>query len=95
MSDQLPEFNEQLPDFNEPEKRCPKCDGEMVQGFLIDRGPGPSGTAIQVAHWIEGPPKKSFWMGTKVDGNAIPIGTFCCSSCGFLESYAQRCFAAQ
>ena len=73
-------------------KRCPKCDGEMIQGFVLDQAPG----SFQVPSWTPGAPASSFWFGTKIDRkNSIPIGSFCCSSCGFLESYAQRQFAAK
>lgn len=85
MDDELPEL--------EIEQRCPKCDGEMQQGFLLDSA---DGGARLVSRWVEGPPQKSFWLGTKVNlEDAIPIGTFRCKSCGFLESYAQRRFAPQ
>ena len=85
-------MSDQISEVDEAEKRCPKCDGEMVQGFLMDATYG----SIRVASWVKGPPKKAFWTGTKVDiGYELPIGTFRCSSCGFLESYAQRKFAAQ
>lgn len=71
---------------------CPKCEGEMVQGFVPDHG---HGGAILVSSWVAGPPAKSFWYGTKVQGKGIPIGTFRCASCGYLESYARAEFARQ
>jgi hypothetical protein len=72
------------------EFRCPKCDGEMSQGFVLDSTYG----ARLVDQWFEGAPRKSFWYGTKLpDGKSIPIGTFRCTSCGFLESYAREEFA--
>lgn len=65
----------------------------MIHGFIMDYADGP---ARMVSHWAEGEPKKSFWMGTKMPENKlIPIGTFRCNSCGFLEAYAREEFAAQ
>ena len=73
--------------------RCPKCDSEMVQGFIVDFGQGPGRL---VSNWVEGPPEKSFWVQTKVPTDrCIPVGSFRCSGCGFLESYAQPAFAAK
>ena len=73
--------------------RCPKCNGEMVQGFIVDHHAG--GKRL-VSNWVEGAPEKSFWVVTKVPADkCIPVGTFRCSGCGFLESYAQPEFAAK
>ena len=69
----------------------------MIQGFIPDYSDGP----IYVQGWIEGQPKKSFWtrvapLTTKPPTDeAIPIGTFRCEKCGFLEFYADSKFAAQ
>ena len=66
---------------------CPKCSAPMVQGFIVDRDHGGS---RHVSNWVEGAPERSFWSGTKVPvEKCIPIGTFRCSACGFLESYAR------
>ena len=71
---------------------CPKCDSPMVQGFIADFGHA----HITVSTWVEGPPEKSFWYGTKVPAaRCVPIGTFRCSTCGFLESYARPEFEKQ
>ncbi len=65
----------------------------MVLGFVMDTIHG----GMQVSQWAEGSPQKSFWFKTKMPlaDNRIPIGTFRCNSCGFLESYAREEFAAQ
>jgi hypothetical protein len=61
--------------------RCPKCNGEMVQGFIVDHHDG--GKRL-VSTWVEGAPEKSFWRVTKVPADkCVPVGT-CCSECGFL-----------
>ena len=73
--------------------RCPKCDGAMEQGFILDLMQGG-----QVAsRWAAGAPQKSFWTGLKAatEDKVIPVGTFRCASCGFLESYARPEFAAR
>jgi hypothetical protein len=71
---------------------CPKCQGEMVQGFVPDY----SHATILVGSWVEGPPVKSFWSGTKVRRKqCIPIATFRCADCGYLESYASPEFGRQ
>jgi hypothetical protein len=76
---------------NEPMK-CPKCTGAMVQGFIPDYSHG----AVLVAGWLQGHPQKSFWRTTKAPiSEVIPIGTFRCEKCGFLEFYADPKFAAQ
>jgi hypothetical protein len=73
--------------------RCPKCNGEMIQGFIVDRSQG--GTRF-VSSWVEGPPQKAFWSGTTAsDANHVPVGTFRCSVCGFLESFARPDFGAK
>jgi len=78
--------------MNTETSRCPKCNGEMQQGFIIDRVQGGS----LVSSWFEGAPKRSFWWGTSApEVNRMPIGTFRCSACGFLESYARPEFAAE
>jgi hypothetical protein len=64
----------------------------MVQGFIVDFTYG----GRMVSSWVEGEPEKSFWTGTKVPiESTIPVGTFRCSGCGFLESYAKPEFASK
>jgi hypothetical protein len=73
--------------------RCPKCNGEMVQGFIFDRA---DGGGRRVINWVEGAPHKAFWTTTNVPAEkCVPVGTFRCSVCGFLESYARPEFAAK
>ena len=70
---------------------CPKCRGRMEQGFVLDQTYG----ARVVSHWAAGAPLKSFWAGTKrPEEDLVPIGTFRCAACGFLEMYARAEFAA-
>ncbi len=73
-------------------RQCPKCAGRMEQGFVLDSDYG----SRHVGQWVAGAPRKSFWRGTKFpEGTQIPVGTFRCSGCGFLESYARTEFAAR
>jgi hypothetical protein len=72
---------------------CPKCNCEMVQGSTVDWA---QGGQRRVTSWVEGTPEKSFWHGTSVpEEECVPVGSFRCSVCGFLESYAQPEFAAR
>ena len=78
--------------MGERTNRCPKCNGEMVQGFVVDATAG----GVFVSSWVEGAPRKSFWNSTKAPVEMrVPVGTFRCSACGFLESYAQPEFDAK
>lgn len=66
---------------------CPKCEGEMEEGFILDKGDYgsqyPSG-------WVEGEPHRSFWHGgVKVsDKRRYEVRSYRCVKCGYLESYA-------
>lgn len=65
---------------------CPKCRGEMVEGFIPDFLDH-NNSSLTI--WIEGKPEKSFWTGTKIkDKKQFIIKTFRCVNCGFLEQYA-------
>lgn len=65
---------------------CPKCQGTMSEGFVLDNGPY---THI-VSNWVQGAPEKNMWTGVKLRGRTqYPIQTWRCGRCGFLESYAR------
>jgi hypothetical protein len=71
---------------------CPKCQGEMVQGFVAEF----AAAQTLVSTWVEGRPEKSVLYGAKIPvGKSIPIGTFRCAACGYLESYARPQFGAR
>jgi predicted nucleic-acid-binding Zn-ribbon protein len=71
---------------------CPKCKGTMEQGFILDHTYG----ARLISYWAAGSPEKSIWTGTKLPKQKlIPVGTFRCANCGYLESYAHADYAAQ
>ena len=71
-------------------QQCPKCNGRMEQGFVLDHTYG----GRLVSRWAPGAPQKSFWNGTKLPDDSVPIGSFRCESCGYLELYARHKFAA-
>lgn len=72
--------------------QCPKCKSGMEQGFVLDYTHG----GRVVSHWAAGAPLKSFWVGTKLpDEKLVPVGTYRCSSCGYLEQFARPEFAAK
>jgi hypothetical protein len=64
---------------------CPKCSRTMESGFVLDITHG----AIVQSSWVEGAPIKSVWTGLKLKGRQrLPVTTYRCKKCGFLESYA-------
>jgi hypothetical protein len=59
----------------------------MSEGFMLEQTDGGYGG---VSSWVEGKPEPSIWTGVKTGNRKmLQISTFRCSSCGFLESYAQ------
>lgn len=60
----------------------------MERGFVSDNA-GNGGKLV--GQWVAGEPEISFWMGgvkTK-DRNVLPVSTYRCTACGYLESYAK------
>jgi hypothetical protein len=71
----------------ESHNQCPKCHGEMKQGFILDHKDYASALVTQ---WQPGEPQKSFWRGVKSkDGPQYEITAYRCTGCGYLESYAK------
>ena len=67
-------------------RTCPKCQGSMTEGFVVDHTHGGRG----ISSWLEGAPVKSIWIGISFGGKKpIEIATWRCGGCGFLESYAK------
>ena len=60
---------------------------------MLDRG---DDIQRHVPKWGRGRPQKS-WFTTTVlpEGDPLPVGTFRCTSCGYLEQYAMEEFAAE
>jgi hypothetical protein len=58
----------------------------MHPGYVLDLG---DYNARHVAQWVEGAPEKSVWTGLKTTARAVlPVTTYRCEGCGYLESYA-------
>ena len=78
--------------MSDPDVRCPKCREEMERGYTIDI----SQAVTFTGQFVKGVPKRS-WVDffqqlvikTPNFNERIPIATFRCKSCGFLESYAR------
>lgn len=66
---------------------CPKCKGEMEEGFILDNGD--YGTQ-KPSDWVEGEPHRSFWHGgVKVsDKRRYEMRSYRCVGCGYVETYA-------
>jgi len=65
---------------------CIRCHAQMECGYVVDLTYG--GYAQQ--KWYPGAPESSIWKGLKLNRNqSVPVTTFRCSSCGYLESYAK------
>jgi hypothetical protein len=57
----------------------------MEQGFLLELK---DGNQKAVTEWIEGVAEKA-WYGLKIKGrNRLPVETWRCGRCHYLESYA-------
>ena len=64
--------------------RCPKCNGTMERGFIIDHTDG----LTQISAWISGAPEVSQFGELKQDNGDL-IVTFRCTKCGYVESYTK------
>ena len=61
---------------------CPKCAGEMQEGFVRDMS--------YASQWVAGKPEKGFFAGAKMGSKEkFFIQTFRCAKCGFLEAFAR------
>jgi hypothetical protein len=65
---------------------CTRCHAQMESGWVPDNTHG----GLLRENWCPGEPQPSFWMGLKVEkrDKVIPVTTFRCPNCGYLESYA-------
>ena len=64
---------------------CPKCKAKMELGFMPDSTPG----GVLATKWVAGDPTRN-WLGdiTIKGKTLVPIVTYRCQTCGYLESYA-------
>jgi predicted nucleic-acid-binding Zn-ribbon protein len=73
-------------DPQENSLRCPKCAGDMVEGFIPDFG---HNEYVRSLRWVEGKPERSFWKGAKVgDRRQADVSAYRCTACGYVEFYA-------
>jgi len=68
---------------------CPKCEGQMEQGWVADSG---HSFTFQ-SSWVEGAPESSTFgalTGGKTTKSRVrrPIEAYRCTDCGYLEFYA-------
>ena len=67
-------------------KTCPKCGGRMGPGYLLEFTDDNSRRATD---WVEGEPEKGFLGTLKIKGHKrLPVVTYRCDRCAYLESYA-------
>lgn len=64
---------------SEKTPECAKCGESMHEGFTFDTAGYPTG-------WMEGVPRKGFKLSK--GPKPLPVTTFRCPTCGYLESYA-------
>lgn len=68
---------------------CSKCGGSLNEGFIIEHALG--NTAFS-AKWHPGKPECNVFGGTQIEKDQlIPIRSYRCEQCGFLEFYANPC----
>ena len=72
---------------------CSRCGRSMEEGLIIDRG---HGNQRDVSKWLEGTPERGWFGWLKTRGRRqLPLITFRCTGCGYLESYAPALFSAR
>jgi Domain of unknown function (DUF6487) len=65
---------------------CPKCQGTMTEGFLLDT----IYDGNKVGQWFEGIPQIGFLGSVKLRGRKkFDVRSWRCERCGFLENYAR------
>lgn len=69
------------------EMKCPKCDGEMVVGYVLDSR---TGGADFPAVWLRGHSKRRVSLIRGPYGQGKPITAYRCEACGYLELYARE-----
>jgi hypothetical protein len=67
----------------------------MARGYTVDSGPGAPGFSVDHAiRWAGGRPTRQFLV-KRVPKRSVPVATFRCAECGFLESYADAEFESK
>ena len=66
---------------------CPKCSAPMEEGFLADHL---TELRRRPTEWVEGTPERSLFFGVRTGSKEkLPIISFRCTRCGYLEHYAR------
>jgi hypothetical protein len=66
------------------EHECPKCRARIEWAFIVGYS---HMNQMRVSNWVEGVPEKGWWLGLSVkDKRSLPVTTYRCVSCGYLES---------
>ncbi len=60
---------------------CPKCQTEMVAGFIVES----TGRQVHPTVWVQG----EVWQYMLYGGRSFRIVSYRCPKCGFLENYAR------
>ncbi len=74
--------------------QCPKCTGQMVKGFVLDRDNVFGFAADRLPRWVDGEPERGVSGGWKIVGKkTYEINRADrCEYCGYLEFYTgQEC----
>ena len=71
--------------------KCPKCDGEMDRGLLVDASPG----GAKPGTWIKGDELPMIRLHLlpprfEISGERYLLEAQRCQQCGFLEWYANQ-----
>jgi hypothetical protein len=64
---------------------CIRCRAQMEAGYVVDTRAG-----SKQQNWSPGEPISSAWTGLKGKADSVPVTTFRCPKCGYLESFAIR-----
>ncbi len=65
--------------------KCPKCDGQMEAGFVLDRQWGQRGKPLL---WIEAAQLALTTSADPNDAGQLVLDAYRCLGCGFVELYA-------
>ncbi len=68
--------------------QCSKCNSDVEEGFLLEKGEGP---LLSSETWVAGKPTKGIFSGLSLKGKVVyDVVTFRCTACGNLDSYALK-----
>jgi hypothetical protein len=84
-SNDKPNWNS-LTEIMDMSYRCSKCNSDMEEGFLLEKG---DAGVLSLQTWASGKPVKSWISGINLKDKTIyDVKTFRCIECGYLDSYA-------